>query len=175
MSLPNIKFNISKNGLGLLQADIQKVPGLVLTGVTVAGTNKVTVGNSYQIFSLEEAISLGIDETSNAFAYQQIKAFYKEAKKGAELWFMLVTATVTMTEMADLTKAYAKKFGIESTSFNLPTSLSILKIAAKGDAHNAIVDTQNNYRLFMKLMESGVDYLDHIKRIPHIINTENEE
>ena len=52
MSLPNIKFNISKNGLGLLQANIQKIPGLVLTGLTVTGTNKVTVGNSYQIFSL---------------------------------------------------------------------------------------------------------------------------
>lgn len=65
------------------------------------------------------------------------------------------------------TKAYAKKFGIESTSFNLATSCSLLKIASKGDAHNAIVDTQNNYRLFVKLMESGVDYLDHVKRIPH--------
>jgi len=72
------------------------------------------------------------------------------------------------------TKAYAKKFGIESTSFNLPSSLNILKIAAKGQAHNAIGDSQNNYRLFVKLMESDVDYLDHIKRIPHITNTDNE-
>lgn len=71
------------------------------------------------------------------------------------------------------TKAYAKQFGIESPSFNLPSSLNILKIASRGDAHNAIVDTQNNYRLFVKLMESGVDYLNHVKRIPHITNTDN--
>jgi hypothetical protein len=110
MSLPNIKFNISKNGLGLLQSDIQKIPGKVLTGVTVAGGNKVTVGSSYQIFSLDEAVNLGIDETgTNAFAYKQIKAFYDEAKKGAELWFMLVPSTVTFEDMADITKAYAKK------------------------------------------------------------------
>ena len=110
MSLPNIKFNINKRGIGQLQADIQKTPGLVLTGVTIAGANKVTVGNSYQIFSLDEAIALGIEETgTNAFAYAQIKAFYDKALRGAELWFMLVLQTVTMGDMADVTKVYAKK------------------------------------------------------------------
>jgi hypothetical protein len=110
MNLPNIKFNISKNGLGLLQSDIQKIPGHVLTGVTVAGVNKVTVGVSYQIFSLDEAVNLGIDEVgTNAFAYKQIKTFYDEAKKGAELWFMLTPSTVTLEDMVDITKAYAKK------------------------------------------------------------------
>lgn len=73
------------------------------------------------------------------------------------------------------TKAYAKKFGIESPSFNLPSSLNILKIAAKGVAHNAITDSQNNYRLWKKLMESGVDHLDHIKRVPHLLNISGEE
>ncbi|CAD0004442.1 DUF2586 family protein [Flavobacterium chungangense] len=110
MSLPNIMFNISNNGLGLLQSDTQKVPGFVLTGATVTGANKVTVGNSYQIFSLEEAVNLGIEETgTNAFAYGQIKSFYAEAKKGAELWFMLVASTVTLEDQADLTKNFAKK------------------------------------------------------------------
>lgn len=110
MNLPNIKFNISKSGLGLLQSDIQKIPGMVLTGATVTGSNKVTAGNSYQIFSLEEAENLGITETgTNAFAYKQIKAFYDEAGKGAELWFMVVVSTVTLENMADLNEEYAKK------------------------------------------------------------------
>ena len=73
------------------------------------------------------------------------------------------------------TKAYAKQFGIESPSFNLASSLNIVKVAAKGQAHNAIGDSQNNYRLLMKLMESGVDYLDHVKRIPHNFNSKDEE
>lgn len=108
--IPNIKFNISSNGLGLPQAEIQKIPGFVLTGVTVAGTNKVTVGTSYQIFSLEEAVNLGITKGgTNDFAYKQIAAFYEEAKKGAELWFMLVISTITMTDQADITKDYARK------------------------------------------------------------------
>ena len=110
MALPNVKFNINKRGLGQLQADVQKTPGLVLTGVTVAGAGKVTAGLSYQVFSLNDIIAMGIEETgTNAFAYAQIKAFYDKAKRGAELWFMLVPQSVTMEMMADLTLAYAKK------------------------------------------------------------------
>lgn len=110
MSLPNIKFNISKNGLGLATAEILKIPGIILTGATISGTNKVTTGISYQIFSLEEAENLGIEATgTNSFAHKHIAAFYEQAKKGAELWFMVVPAAVTLTEMADLTNSYAKK------------------------------------------------------------------
>lgn len=110
MNLPNIKFNVSKNGLGLLQSEIEKIAGIIITGVTVAGTNKVTTGNVYNIFSLEEAVNLGIEETNtNAFAYKHIKEFYDVAKKGAELWFMLVPSTVTLQDMAELTNEYAKK------------------------------------------------------------------
>ncbi|AMA48988.1 DUF2586 family protein [Flavobacterium covae] len=110
MNLPNIRFNISKNGLGLATAEIQKIPGIVLTGVTVSGANKVTTGVAYQIFSLEEAENLGIEATgANAFAHKHLAAFYEKTGKGAELWFMVVPAVVTLTEMADLTNPYAKK------------------------------------------------------------------
>lgn len=73
------------------------------------------------------------------------------------------------------TKAYAKQFGIESPSFNLASSCNILKVASKGDAHNALTDTQNNYRLWKKLMESGIDHLNHIKRVPHLINNTGDD
>ena len=136
MSLPNIKFNISSNGLGLLQADIQKIPGLVLTGATVAGSNKVTAGNSYQIFSLEEAENLGIEETgANAFAHKHIKAFYAEAKKGAELWFMVVTQAVTMEQMADLSESYAKKLLADASG-----KIRILGILKKSGSTETITD-----------------------------------
>ncbi len=110
MNLPKVIFNVSKNGLGLLLSDIQKIPGLVITGATVTGSNKVTVGTSYQIFSLQEAINLGIEETgANAFAYKHIAAFYEKAKKGAELWIMLVVAATTMEDMANIENNFAKK------------------------------------------------------------------
>lgn len=136
MSLPNIKFNISKNGLGLLQANIQKIPGIVLTGATVAGVNKVNVGTSYQIFSLEEAENLGIEEIgSNAFAHKQIKAFYGEAKKGAELWFMLATQATTMADMADVSNTFAKKLISDSQG-----KIRIIGFVKKAGTTETIVD-----------------------------------
>ncbi len=74
------------------------------------------------------------------------------------------------------TKAYAKKFGISSPGgFNLRASLDIFNIEVKAELHNALIDTQYNYRLWKKLMESGVDYVDHIKRKPHILNKDDDE
>ena len=136
MSLPNIKFNISKNGLGLLQADLQKIPGLVLTGATVSGTNKVVAGTSYQIFSLKEAENLGIEATgTNAFAYKQIKAFYDQAKTGAELWLMLVTQATTMEAMADVNGVFAKKLLSDAQG-----KIRIIGLVKKSGTTETIVD-----------------------------------
>lgn len=150
MNLPNIKFEVSKNGLGLATAEIQKIPGIVLTGVTVSGSNKVTTGLSYQIFSLEEAQDLGIEATgTNSFAHKHIAAFYGEAKKGAELWFMLVPAAVTLTEMADKNNPYGKK--LLSDAKGKIRVLGFLKKSGTGetitegldaDVHTAVVKAQ---------------------------------
>ncbi len=106
--LPYIKFNISTNGLGQNAADIQKIPGLVITGATVA--NKATIGKSYQIFSLQEAKDLGIEETgTNAFAYKHLKAFFDYAGSNAEIWFMLISDATTMTSALDKDTGVAKQ------------------------------------------------------------------
>ena len=106
--LPYIKFNILTNGLGQNAANIQKIPGLLITGATVA--EKATIGKSYQIFSLQEAKDLGIEEAgSNAFAYKHIKAFYDYAGSNAELWFMLVSDATTMTSALDKDTGVAKQ------------------------------------------------------------------
>ena len=47
MALPKITFNIATDGLDRNSDAIEKVPGFVLTGNTVA--DKVTIGKSYQI------------------------------------------------------------------------------------------------------------------------------
>lgn len=107
MGLPKISFIIATAGLGLLTADIQKVPGLVITGNTVAG--KITIGESKQFFSLEDAENAGITETENPFAYKHIKAFYNYAGTNAELWVMLASDATTMSAMADKTEDIAKK------------------------------------------------------------------
>ena len=107
MGLPKIKFNIASNGLGLLSATIEKNAGLILTGSTVAG--KITIGESKQIFSLQDAQKIGITEVENPFAYKHIKAFYDYAGTNAELWVMLVSDATTMENMADKEQNLARK------------------------------------------------------------------
>ena len=104
MALPKVLFNIAKDGLGRTTA-IQKTTGLITTGVTVS--NKVELGKSYQVFSLKEALALGISETENAFAYKHIKAFYDQAPTGTPLWVMLVSDATTMTAMLDKDGVFA--------------------------------------------------------------------
>ncbi len=107
MGLPTIKFIIATNGLGLVAANIQKVPGLVITGTAVTG--KIAIGQSKQIFSLEQAENTGITENDNPFAYKHVKAFYEYAGTNAELWIMLASDATLMSQMADKTGNIAKK------------------------------------------------------------------
>jgi len=107
MGLPKIIFNIATTGLGLLTGNVQKVPGVVITGSTVAG--KITIGESKQLFSLEDAKDAGITEADNPFAYKHVKAFYDYAQTGSELWIMLVSDATSMESIADNTQDFAKK------------------------------------------------------------------
>ncbi len=107
MGLPKITFNIATDGLGLAESDVEKIPGIVVTGNTVAG--KITIGESKQFFSFDEATESGITETDNPFAYKHVKAFYDYAGTGAELWLMLMSDATTMTTACDKNEQIAKK------------------------------------------------------------------
>jgi len=129
--LPYIKFNISTNGLGQSQADIQKTPGLLITGVTVTGDNDIVAGEAYQIFSLQEARDLGIEAVGeNKFAYKHIKAFYDYAGENAELWFMLTTTTMKGALHNDNEQSFAEKF-ISDAAGKIRV-LGVAKKAAEG-------------------------------------------
>lgn len=53
---------------------------------------------------------------------------------------------------------------------------SIEQIGAKAyeGEHNALVDSRNCYVLWKKAMDSNINYLPHIKRSPHILNSTGE-
>lgn len=106
--LPKVSININNDRLGQTNQTEDTIAGIIITGSTVAGAGNISVGVPQQLFSLEGAQAIGITETgTNAFAYGQIKAFYNQAKKGAELWIMLVTATTKMSEMVDKDGVFA--------------------------------------------------------------------
>ncbi|WP_034752749.1 DUF2586 family protein [Chryseobacterium daeguense] len=145
--LPKITFIIANNGLGLVTADIQKTPGLVITGNTVA--DKITIGESKQIFSLEDAENLGITVVENPFAYKHIKAFYDYAGNGAELWFMLTSDATPLEDVASNTENFAKKLLNDAGG-----KIRVLALCKKalgtetiengidGDVHKAVVNAQ---------------------------------
>lgn len=113
MSLPTITFNIAKDGLGRLGLGVQKVPGLVISGASVV--DKITIGNSHQIFSLKDAEDLGIEATGvNKFAHKHLTDFFTEAGQGAEIWIMLVSDATTYEDMADVNENLAKKLIADS-------------------------------------------------------------
>ena len=109
--LPGVIISVNNNQLGQTNQTEDTIAGLIVTGSTVAGAGNVTAGNTYQLFSLEDAVAIGITNGgTNDFAYQAIKQFYDQAGKGAELWIMLVTSAITMSTVLDKTETdYAVK------------------------------------------------------------------
>ncbi|MBB4117866.1 hypothetical protein GGR32_000138 [Mesonia hippocampi] len=127
--LPKVTININNDRLGQTNQTEDTIAGMIITGSTVAGTNNITVGTANQIFSLESAEAIGITKDgTNSFAYNAIKEFYAKAGKGAELWLMLTTASIKMSEQLDTTGSYA------------PTLLN----AASGRIRTLVVSQKSN-------------------------------
>ena len=70
-----------------------------------------------------------------------------------------------------LMRAYAKKNQLIKPSLKLQSSCELLNIKVLGKAHTAKYDTQNTFLLWQELGKS-IDYIDHIKRMPHNLNNE---
>jgi DNA polymerase III epsilon subunit-like protein len=70
-----------------------------------------------------------------------------------------------------LFKAAAKKHQIIKPKFNLQAACDLFGVEKVGGQHNAKADTQNCFLLWQKLTNE-VDFLDHIRRLPHNINDE---
>lgn len=74
------------------------------------------------------------------------------------------------------TKEFMKKKGIDNKKFNLNKACEVVGVTPRPGAHNAVVDTQNNYKLWKALTEthqvptiSTKDGTSLIKRAEHIL------
>ena len=99
MSLPNVVINIERNGLGGVALTVDGIMGLCLTGVAV--TNKLVLNTAYALYSLDDAVALGITSAGNPYAYKQIKEFYDEAGTGRKLWIIVSANTMTIADKVD--------------------------------------------------------------------------
>lgn len=152
MALPKIQFIIGNGGLGRLSAQVQKVPGLILTGNTVP--SGVTLGESYQIFSMQDAVDLGITQADNPFAYKHIKAFYDQAGGGSALWIMLVSDGTELSDMADKDAAYAPVLIGAAGG-----EIRVLGLCKKSNGATTVVDgVDDNVRIAVSKLQETADY-----------------
>lgn len=80
---------------------------MVISGAAVSG--KIALGEPKQIYGTAALATLGITTSNNALAYKEIKDFYAKAGEGAELNFMLVVDSTSLTNICDKTQELAKK------------------------------------------------------------------
>lgn len=99
MALPNVTINIVKDSLGGVAITDDSIMGLLLTGVAVAG--KLVLDTPYTIYSVNDAIALGITSSAMPSAFQQISEFYETAPVGQELWIIVSANTVTIDNKFD--------------------------------------------------------------------------
>lgn len=76
----------------------------------------------------------------------------------------------------EMTKQFAKSKAIIKPKVNLASCLEMFKIAKVNRQHNSKDDCINTFLLWQRLLEEKTDYINLIKRIPHIrdSHTENE-
>lgn len=171
MSLPNIKFNISKNGLGLLQGAVEKTPGLLLHGFEVAGNDKVKLSKSYLIFSLKEAENLGILPIGdNSFAHRHIKDFYDEAGTGAKLWLKLFGQKMSSAiefDARDLLQDAKGEIRVLGVACTPGISEGSIIDSLDADVHLAVVEAQklgeefsNRYNNLRCILSGNANYID---------------
>ena len=99
----SVNITLANGQLGATLQTSDGVAGMVLTGQTETGG--YTAGTPIMVTSLNDLGTQGISQTGNAFAYRQVKEYYDEAGTGAQLYLMLVPATMKVNQIADKTNA----------------------------------------------------------------------
>jgi hypothetical protein len=113
MGLPSVSLPRQNGQLNLTAPSEDALICYVISGQAVAG--KIGLSVPTQIFSPSALDTLGITSGNNLLAYKEINAFYAIAGEGAELNFMLVSATTSLTTICDKTSNILKSL-IDSTS-----------------------------------------------------------
>lgn len=101
---PNVNVTFENGNLGTVATNPDGVCGLVSSAVAVADT--FVLNQRYVIYSLQDAVNLGIADTvGNHELYKTIKEFYAEAGTGTELWIYGVARTSTLDELVEASTA----------------------------------------------------------------------
>ncbi|HLP51232.1 MAG TPA: DUF2586 family protein [Chitinophagales bacterium] len=107
MGQPQINIYRREGGLGRVGDNERNWSALCMNGVAV--TDLVDLNTVYELNNVNDAVALGLDaayDTSNLMlVHYHIKEFFRMCPTG-KLFIMLVSQTVTLTQMADLATTY---------------------------------------------------------------------
>lgn len=95
----SVNITLANGQLGATLQTNDGITGFVLTGVTEAGG--YTAGTPILVTSMVDVDNEGITLANNPFAIKELQEFYNQAGTGAQLYLMLVPATMTVAQMAD--------------------------------------------------------------------------
>lgn len=90
--LPGVKIQVADGALGRTVATADGIAAMVLTGIAATG---LALNVPTRIYSIADAITLGITAATHPHANGQINDFYEETGTGAELWITLVAEATT--------------------------------------------------------------------------------
>lgn len=110
--LPDVTVTLGNGNLGRVAPSEDGISALIVSGVAVGGS--FGLGDVLgPWFSVQDAIDAGIDEaydtTNSVLAYRHIADFYEQAGNGTELYVAVAPLTKTLSELVDVTEAYAAK------------------------------------------------------------------
>ncbi len=94
----SVNITLANGQLGATLQTNDGIAGLVITGNT---EGDYTVGTPILVTSMASVAAAGITDTLNSFAIRQLQEYYNQAGAGAQLYLMLVPATMTIADMAD--------------------------------------------------------------------------
>jgi hypothetical protein len=123
MALPSVQINVADGALGRTTTTDDGVGAMVITGIAATS---LALNVAAKIYSLQDAIALGITLATHPHAYAQISDYYDQAGSGAELWIMLISEattsasvfTATTGPMAKLLEAAQGRVTIAANSMN---------------------------------------------------------
>ncbi len=100
----SVNITLTSGALGSTLQTNDGVAGLIATGTSQGA---MTVGTPFLISSVEALEGMGVDGTTNAFLYKQVREFYDEAGKGAELYVMAASGTVQLDHLVSINEDWA--------------------------------------------------------------------
>lgn len=102
MALPKVDVVLGNGSLGGVALTSDGVAGLVLSG---AAEGTITLNSPRQIFGIADITTLGITESNNPLAVDEIKAFYAKSGDGAECWITLYSDATLLATVCDKTQS----------------------------------------------------------------------